>query len=63
MSVPEIAERYGLMLEAYLRGCGDQRYDTHTHTLTRTRTHHRTRTPNCRHVRTKGGHVGVGPIC
>ena len=25
MHVPEISERYGLLLEAYLRGCGDNR--------------------------------------
>jgi hypothetical protein len=61
MSVPEIAERYGLMLEAYLRGCGDQRYDhAPSHTHHRTRTH----TRNCRNMGSKGGHVvGVGPIC
>jgi len=27
MHVAEIAERYGLLLEAYLRGCGEQRDD------------------------------------
>ena len=25
MHVPEIAERYGILLELYLTGCGDQR--------------------------------------